>query len=558
MLARRLIVVLPIAAIIATACGADAQAPSAAESDPPGESAVASTAPESAPPDATGGTLVVAIGSDPGHLNPAITTSGATHTASELLYNGLVGLDDDLNPIPELAASWEISDDGTTYTFTLRDDVVWHDGEPFTSADVKFSFEEVLLQYHARTRASMLASLASIETPDDTTVVFTFNDPYGPLLLQLDVTEAPIVAEHVYAGTDPLEAPANLEPIGTGPFRFVSYAPESEIRFAANEDYFRGRPSFDEVVQRIIPDTGSQVIALERGEVQWLWGVPGPDRERLEADEAIEFLSTNRNPGGSNCIMTVSFNLENPILASLDVRRAVAHAIDREAFLELVLFNEGRVAAAPISSGIGWAHAEGIDLPAHDVDQAATLLDEAGWTRDGDGTRVAQGVADVADGTPLELDFLHFPGFSRYGELLQAQLGEVGVEVTLVPLEPPVFAETVFTNRDFDMNIISYCNGNDPEIGVRRMYDSAQIGPVPFSNAAAYSNPDVDALFAEAVATVDLPTRGELYRQIQEIVAADLPYFWLVETDATRAYRANCSGFLPYAQFAEAASCAEE
>ncbi|MBA3587729.1 MAG: hypothetical protein H0W41_08840, partial [Chloroflexi bacterium] len=101
-------------------------------------------------------------------------------------------------------------------------------------------------------------------------------------------------------------------------------------------------------------------------------------------------------------------------------------------------------------------------------------------------------------------------------------------------------------------------NGTDPEIGVRRMYDSAQIGPVPFSNAAAYANEDVDALFAEAVQTIDLDERGELYRQIQEIVVEDLPYIWIVETDATRAYRSNCSGFIPYAQFAETASCAEE
>ncbi|MGI8999449.1 MAG: ABC transporter substrate-binding protein [Candidatus Limnocylindria bacterium] len=540
------------------ACGNQAtQAPSAsadATDAPPDES---SAPPSEAPPDA-GGTLVVAIGSDPGHLNPAITTSGGTHTAAELLYNGLVGLDDELNPIPELAESWEVSDDGTTYTFTLRDDVTWHDGEPFTSADVKFSFEEVLLQHHARTRASMSSALASIETPDETTVVFTFTEPYGPLLLQLDVTEAPIVAEHVYADTDPLEAPANLAPIGTGPFKFVSYTPESEIRFEANEDYFRGRPPLDEVVQRIIPDAGSAVIALEAGEVQWLWGVPGADRERVAADDNIEFLSTNRNPGGSNCIMTVGFNLENSIFADVNVRRAFAHGLDRQAFLENVLFNEGRVAAAPISSGIAWAHADDIEIPSFDAAEAEQLLDEAGWAREGDGTRIAEGVDGVDDGTALAVNFLHFPSFARYGDLLRTQLSDIGVEIELVPLEPPVFAETVFTDRDFDTNIISYCNGTDPEIGVRRMYDSAQIGPVPFSNAAAYANEDVDALFAEAVQTIDLDERGELYRQIQEIVVEDLPYIWIVETDATRAYRSNCSGFIPYAQFAETASCAEE
>src|SRR5262247_1246508 len=121
-----------------------------------------------------GGTLVVAIPSDPGHLNPAITTSGATHTAAELLYNGLLGRDERGNPLPELAESWQVEQGGAVYRVRLQPDVKWHDGTPFTSADVKFSFEDVLLKFHARTKASMGSVLAAIETPDERTVVFRF------------------------------------------------------------------------------------------------------------------------------------------------------------------------------------------------------------------------------------------------------------------------------------------------------------------------------------------------------------------------------------------------
>ena len=505
-----------------------------------------------------GGTLALAIDSDPGHLNPAITTSGGTHTASELLYNGLVELGPELEPVPELAESWTVGEDGAVYTFKLREGVTWHDGEPFTSADVKFSFEEVLLQFHSRTRASVGPVLDSIETPDDLTVVFNFTEPYAPLLGQLDVTEAPIVAQHIYEGSDPQENPANVDPVGTGPFRFVSYTPDSEVRLERNPDYWKpDLPLLDEVVMRVNPEKGSQVIALEAGDVQWLWGVPGPDQPRLDEDPNIEFLRTDRNPGGSNCIMTVSFNLELPIFQDLSVRKAIAHALDRDAFLERVLFNEGRVAEAPISSGIGWAHATDLDMPAFDMDEAERLLDEAGWTRDGEGTRTAQGVEGVEDGAPLAFDFVHFPSFARYGELLRTQLQQVGAEVELRPLEPPVFAPTVFTERDFDTNIISYCNGTDPEIGVRRMFDSAQIGEVPFSNAAAYENAEVDRLFAEAASTVDQAQRAELYRQIQEIVVAEQPYVWIVETSGTRAFRTNCSGFKAYGLFAEEATCSQ-
>jgi len=461
-------------------------------------------------------------------------------------------------PLVVMAESWTVEEDGAVYTFKLRDGVTWHDGEPFTSADVKFSFEEVLLEFHARTRASVGPVLDSIETPDDLTVVFNFTEPYAPLLGQLDVTEAPIVAQHIYEGSDPQENPANIDPVGTGPFRFVSYAPDSEIRLERNPDYWKpGLPKLDEVVMRVNPEKGSQVIALEAGDVQWLWGVPGPDQPRLDEDPNIEFLRTDRNPGGSNCIMTMSFNLERPVFADLNVRKAIAHALDRDAFLERVLFGEGRVAEAPISSGIGWAHAADLPMPGFDMAEAERLLDEAGWTRDGDGTRTAQGVEGVEDGTPLAFDFVHFPSFARYGELLRTQLQQVGAEVELRPLEPPVFAPTVFTERDFDTNIISYCNGTDPEIGVRRMFDSAQIGEVPFSNAAAYENAEVDRLFAEAASTVDQAQRAELYRQIQEIVVAEQPYIWIVETSGTRAFRTNCSGFKAYGLFAEEATCSQ-
>jgi peptide/nickel transport system substrate-binding protein len=504
-----------------------------------------------------GGTLVVAIASDPGHLNPAITTSGATHAAAELLYNGLVGRDERGDPVPELAESWQIEQAGTVYRFRLREGVKWHDGASFAAADVKFAFEEVLLKFHARTRASMGVLLAGIEAPDDRTLVFRFKQPYAPLLYQLDATEAPIVPRHIYQGSDPQTNPANNNPIGTGPFKFVSYAKGAEIRLTRNPTYFKkGLPYLDGLVMRIIPDPSVQVLALENGEADFLWELRGPQQARLKGDPRFRLAQTAFNPGGSNCIMTVSFNLERPILKEMRVRRAVAHAIDRAPFVSQILFGEGKVAAAPISSEIPWAHGSGVGMPRFDRAEAERLLDSVGWKREGEGSRIARGVAGVSDGTRLSIDFVHFPTFSKYGELVRQQLGAVGIGVVLKPLEPAVFAPTVFKERNFDTNVISYCNGPDPEIGVRRMYHSSQIGPAPFTNAAAYRNPRVDALFDEASRTVDRDGRSRLYRQIQEIVAQDLPYYWLVETLSTRAWVARCSGFKPWTGlFAEAVFC---
>lgn len=499
--------------------------------------------------------FVVAITTDPGQLNTAITTNGSVHTAAGLLYNGLVALGDSLEPLPELARRWDVEDGGALYRFHLRDDVRWHDGRPFSAADVKFTFDSLLLKFHSRTRASLSGKLVAIETPDDSTVVFRFHRPYAPLLQQLDVEEAPIMPRHVFNGTDPLRNAANVAPIGTGPYRFVSYRAGSEIRFSANDAYFRGAPAIRDIVMRIIPDAGTQVMALEAGEVDWLFGVPGPDRKRLRADRRFTVLQTPGYSGGSNCVITVAFNLDRPMFQDVRFRKAIAHAIDRPMFLERVLFGEGRAAEAPISSGIGFAHAPDVGLASLDTARAARILDSLGWRRSGLPIRSATGVRGLPDGTSLAIGFTVMPSQAPYGDLLRAQLRAIGVDIKVQPLEPSVFSQTVFKDRNFDMAIISYCNGTDPEIGVRRQYVSSSIGPVPFSNAAGYRNPVMDSLFDRAAAELNVASRRRIYREIQRIAVRDQPYVWLVETLNTRAWNARCRGFGISPHFAATASC---
>jgi peptide/nickel transport system substrate-binding protein len=288
--------VLVAAMLLGVGCAAD---PAGPDPSPSPASSPAAEATDDPVADGGGGTLVAAISGDPGSLNPAITTSGGVHTASELMFNGLVELSPDGEPVPSLAASWDVEDDGALYRFHLVDGVTWHDGEPFTADDVVFTFEEALTKLHARTAASVGNAAPTISAVDDLTVEFRFDAPYAPLLQQLNVTEAPILPRHVYEGGDLAEHPANLAPVGTGPFRFVSYTPDSEIRVARNEDYFKpGLPVLDEVVLRIVPDESSALAALERGEVDFLFGAPGPELERLRADGGYGFLQTATNPGG--------------------------------------------------------------------------------------------------------------------------------------------------------------------------------------------------------------------------------------------------------------------
>ncbi|MEO6410680.1 MAG: ABC transporter substrate-binding protein [Burkholderiaceae bacterium] len=490
-----------------------------------------------------GGTAVVVVQADPGHLNPAISTGSHVHAVADSLYNALIELDRDLKPQPDLAQRWTISERGTVYTFQLAPDVKWHDGTPFTSADVKYTFDEILLKHHARTKSGLGAVIASIETPSPDTVVFRLKKPYGALLQLLNVTEAPILPKHLYQGSDPLTSPVNLKPIGTGPFKLESYRTDQQVVMLRNPDYFKpGLPFLDRLVFRIVPDGNAQTVALLAGEADYLSLVNAQDVERLRARPELTLAETAFGTGGGNCINTLSFNLDRKPLSDLRVRQAIAYAIDRQQILRDVQFGIGKVPVAPISSGLPWAFAPGT-LARYTLDpkRATDLLDAAG-------------LPPAAEGVRLTLEMLHFPTFNRVGEVLRQNLAKVGIKVVQKPLDRAAFVEAVFGQRAFDLNIISYCNGADPDSGVRRMYVSNNIGNVPFSNAAGYRNAEVDRLFALAAETDNYEERTRQYAAVQKILADELPYWWLTETVVATAWRSRFQGWQPWSgQVAERA-----
>jgi peptide/nickel transport system substrate-binding protein len=476
-------------------------------------------------------TLVVAQASDPGSFNPAVTTSGNVHPVTDQIFNGLVGLDEQMNPVAELADRWEIADGGRTYTFTLRTGVRWHDGQPFTSADVKFTFEEMLLEYHSRTRAALRGILTEITTPDAATVVFRFSTPYAPLLQRLDVVEASILPKHLYEGRDPLTAPANLAPVGTGPFRFARYDKGQFVELTRNPAYFRpGLPTLDRVVFRVLPSTSTAVLALERGEIDFAPSVSGPDLPRLRAMPAIVLERTPAGSGGSFCQDVMFPNLARAPFDRIDVRRAIYTALDREFLVERVYFGEGTPSTGPISRKLAWAYTSDVRTYPYDPAAAERLLDGAGLPRGPDGVR-------------FRVTLTHPSNHARFGQAVREQLRRVGIDLALEGLEFNASVAKTFVRKDFDLGLASFCNGADPDIGVRRVYVSSNIAPVPFSNGAGYRSPEVDALFAEAATALDRSARAAVYARIQRILTEDLPCCWIVDTESTRAYRGAFSGF---------------
>jgi peptide/nickel transport system substrate-binding protein len=476
-------------------------------------------------------TLVVAQGGDPGALNPAITTSGNTHPVTDQIFNGLVGLDEQLNPVPELAESWSIEDSGRAYRFALRRGVTWHDGAPFTSADVKFTFENALLKYHSRTRAALEPLITSIETPDEGTVVLRLKHPYSALLQRLDVVEASIIPKHRFQGVDLMKPAGPPQPIGTGPFRFVSDAPSDRIVLERNPHYFRkGLPAVDRLVFRILPEPGTALAALERGEIDYVGGVTGPDIARLRATPGIAVVPGTGGSGGSLCQDVLIPNLTKPPFDDVRVRRAFAHAIDRQAIVDRVYFGQGRPATGPISRLLAWAYTPDVRQYPHDSAEAMRLLDDAGWRPRANGERFA-------------VAFTHASNQQRLALALREQLKAAGITLTLRTLDFNSQVDEVFVKKTFDLGMASFCNGADPEIGVRRVYVSSNIGPYPFSNGAGYRNARIDALFDEGAASADRNERRKAYVEIQKILAADVPYFWIIDSEGLRAYRTAFTGF---------------
>ena len=407
----------------------------------------------------------------------------------------------------------------------------WQDGQPFTSADVKFTFEQGLLKYHSRTKAGLTPVLSSIDTPDALTVIFRFKRPYGPLLQRLDVVEASIIPMHIYEGKNLLKDPANLMPIGTGPFKFVEYVKGDHITLQRNPHYFKaGLPYLDKLIFRIIPNATTATQALERGEVDYVDSVPGPDISRLRNNSQVTLVQGFGGSGGSLCQDTLIPNLTKAPFNKLDVRRAFYQALDRKFLLDHVYFDQGQVSTGPISRQMTWAYSPDVRSYSYSTASANQLLDQAGYPRGPDGNR-------------FTVTFTSASSFAQLGQAMREQLKQVGINLVLESLDFNAAVQKVFVQKNFDLGIASYCNGNDPEIGVRRLYVSTNIGPIPFSNGAGYVNPQIDQLFNQAAASTDRTQRAQVYAAIQKTLTDDLPYFWIVDTQGYHAYRSTFKGF---------------
>lgn len=456
-----------------------------------------------------GGTLIAGAHPEPTTLTSAITSAGPTQLVSGKLFDGLLTYDLQLRPQAQLATAWKVSADGREISFTLRPGVRWHDGKPFTSADVAFSLLKVWKVYHSRGRGTF-ANVERVDTPDPLTVVLHLSRPAPYLLSALASTESQVVPAHLYQAGPILTNPANNAPIGTGPFRFARWNRGSDLVLERNPDYWQPQqPYLDRLIFRFLPDAGAAAAALETGAIQLATNIAPADVVRLRRNKAIAV--DTRPTGFSSVISSFEFNLDRPALRDPRVRQALAHAVDRDFLVKNIWFGDAVAAASPIPATFPAFASSAPQAYGYDLKRAAALLDEAGLKPDGRGVRLT-----------LACDPYPTPALVQSAQYLRSSLRRIGVVLNVRTQDAGEFVNRVYTRRDFDTVVYGAAAGPDPAIGSQRFYASKNFQPgIAFANGAHYNNPQVDALLEAAQVELDPARRRDFYQQFQQIVARD-------------------------------------
>jgi peptide/nickel transport system substrate-binding protein len=471
-----------------------------------------------------GGTLVMITQPEAPTLASYLSTSGPIGQVAAKVFDGLFEYGFDLKPIPSLAESWTVSPDGKTITFKLRGDVKTHDGQPFTSADVKFSVLEVLKKYHPR-GINTFRDVTDVETPDATTAIFKLARPAPYLMMALSGYESPMLPQHIYDKGDIRSSEYANKPVGTGPFKFVEWKRGEYVRLDRNPDYWRkGQPYLDRIVVRFIADSATRTALMEKGEahIAGFGALPYNDVTTLAKLPSLEM--TMKGYEMVSPVVELDFNTRKPPFDNVKVRQAVSYAINRKFIIDNIWFGFGKLATGPISSNFaptGLYTSEVTSYNAPDgVERANKLLDEAGFPRKTGGVRFEI----VHDMTPYGEEW------QRFGEYVQQALGQIGIKATLRYEDVATWLKRTYTDYDFQLTSNFLFNLPDPVLGVHREYHSNMIrkGTV-FVNASGWSSPRADELMDLGTVESDPKKRADEYHEFQKIVVDAAPIVWTHE-----------------------------
>ncbi len=468
-------------------------------------------------------------------INPLYSSANEVDAdLTALIFSGLTRLGPDGTVQPDLAESWDISGDGLTYTFHLRQHVTWHDGEPFTADDVIFTYDALRdPNFRGQPAQAELFHSITVSKVDDATVQITLTQPFAPLLSHLTMG---ILPSHLLQGQDAdalYDSPFNQQPVGTGPFRLTDLSSQ-RAELDANTNYYLGGPYLRRFEFRFYQDEPALMKALKAGQVQSAFfqsPLNADDSQYLQSDTDLQVLQL---PSTTSTVLY--FNDVWPSLQDKSVRQALAYATNRPEIISSILQDQAVEADSAIATGT-WSYYPVLDRYTYDPDQAAKLLDEAGWTLQPNGIR-------AKDGTELRFRIVtnDDPLRAATANDIASSWTALGMPTDASVQGPTTLLRDMLMPHEFIVAIYGFDGGPDPD--PYPAYHSSQAGPGG-QNLSGFSDGQVDLLLQDARQSSDVEARKTLYRQFQEALADDLPNLPLYQRTFTYAVDKNLQGVTP-------------
>jgi peptide/nickel transport system substrate-binding protein len=445
-------------------------------------------------------------------LSPIETNDSVSSRVIEQVYETLFVRDPKtMEVVPKLAESYENPDE-LTWVIKLKEGVKFHDGTDFNAEAVKYTFDKFRDPETAAPRASLLEPIESVEVKDEHTVVIKTKEPYGPLLAALSHTNASIVSP-----TADKEGNLNKEPVGTGPFKFIEWKQGDQITLEGNQDYWQDAPKLEKVTFKVVPEVNTAVSMLQTGEVQFIDAVPPEQLPRIEKLKNVELQKQEGTP-----VYYLGFNMEREPMKDLNFRKAVAHAVDREAYV-----NQLNGLGMKSNSIIGpkvFGYDESVEDLGYDydVEKAKQIIEENGY-----------------EGTELKMLVANTANYMTMAEIVQAQLKEVGINAEIESMEWGTFLD-VTKKGDFDLTFLGWTNSTAD--GSELLYPNLHTDNTGASNRTRYSNEKVDQLIDESRNIVDQDQRLEKLKEANGLLVEDAAWVVMHHGIVTAAYDKSVKG----------------
>jgi peptide/nickel transport system substrate-binding protein len=459
-----------------------------------------------------GGTFITIGHHDVSTLSPDNDGETVIWAVVSQIHDSLYLVNDQYELEPSLAESYEPSADGKSYTFKLRQGVKFHNGDPFTSADVKYTFDWIKDPANASTRGATMELVESVEAPDENTVVVNLSAADATFMVNTSTTLIYPATYHAEVGEEAYSG----APIGTGAFKLDGggeWIPAQRTVLVANEEYFRGRPNFDQFQIDIVPEAAGRMAALETGAADnSIWTLNAEDNTTIsESGDFTVYLTLN------NAVNHFVLNNEKPALADLAVRKALLHATDRQAFIDDVYLGQAVMATSNLSPNVEKFYNPDVTIYEYDPEISKTLLDEAGWVAGDDGVR-------AKDGTKLAFTLAIIQGDSQRrpeAEVAQQWYKDIGVEMEL---EEVTDAVAGMIEGKYDASLFNWVyGGNSGEPDSRDTLSSTGS-----NNFSHFSNEELDGLLQDGILELDEAKRVVIYNRVQEIVAENVPFLYFL------------------------------